>query len=102
MIGGNPRHTDEQNTAPALHPPAPISEKSLRINGEPVGTEPLATISEVAEYLSLTVRAMRGLIERGRIPHYKIGRKLRFRMSEVDAWIAASGQGQRKRAKRPE
>ncbi len=75
----------------------PLSERSIRINGEPVGTEPLADISEVAEYLGASVGYVRYLVMKKRIPFYKIERFVRFRMSEIDAWLSEKGSGQRKR-----
>ena len=34
---------------------------------------------------------IRGWIKKGTIPHYKVGRQYKFKLSEVDAWIE-SGQ----------
>lgn len=82
-----------------IHELRPLSERNIRINGEPVGKEALARYEDVAEYLDVHPVYLRKLVAAGRIPHYKIDRRVRFRMSEVDAWLAERGKGQkRKRA----
>ena len=35
------------------------------------------------------------LAESGKIPHFKIGKYLRFRVSEVEAWIESQRRGPR-------
>lgn len=49
--------------------------------------EPLVTASEVAEYLHCSVSTVRRLAAKGKIPHYRLGKIVRFRRSEVDAWL---------------
>ena len=43
------------------------------------------TVEEVAAYLSVKVKMIYALIPQ--IPHYRIGRLLRFKKEEVDAWM---------------
>ncbi len=51
-------------------------------------TEPLLTLSELAARLSVSVQTLYDLRSKGRGPRgFRIGRELRFRRSEVDAWL---------------
>lgn len=47
-------------------------------------------INEVAAWLNTTVRHLRRLVAERRIPHHKVGAKLRFERRELEQWIAAS------------
>jgi len=51
--------------------------------------ETLLSLSDLAERLQVTVQTLYDLRSRGRGPRgFRVGRELRFRLSEVDAWIA--------------
>jgi excisionase family DNA binding protein len=51
-------------------------------------------IQEIAGYLGIKVSTIYALVERRGIPHYRVGRLVRFKKSEVDQWM----EGQRKPA----
>jgi excisionase family DNA binding protein len=51
--------------------------------------EPVLTLSELAARLSVSVQTLYDLRSKGRGPRgFRIGCELRFRQSEVDAWLA--------------
>ncbi|WP_124342689.1 helix-turn-helix transcriptional regulator [Cellulomonas algicola] len=51
--------------------------------------EPTLTINELADLLSVRPQALYDLRSQGRGPRgFRVGRQLRFRRSEVEAWIA--------------
>jgi excisionase family DNA binding protein len=51
--------------------------------------EPVLTLSELAAHLSVTVQTRYDLRSKGRGPRgFRVGSQLRFRQSEVDAWLA--------------
>ena len=51
--------------------------------------EPVLTLSELAAHLSVSVQTLYDLRSKGRGPRgFRVGRELRFRQSEVDAWLA--------------
>ncbi len=56
--------------------------------------EPLVTANEVAEYLQCSASTIRRLAARGKIPHYRLGKIVRFRRSEVDAWLVLYRHGE--------
>jgi len=44
-------------------------------------------IQEIASYLGIKVSTIYALVERRGIPHYKVGRLVRFKKTEVDEWM---------------
>ena len=52
--------------------------------------EPVLTLSELAAHLTVSVQTLYDLRSKGRGPRgFRVGRELRFRRSEVDAWLSA-------------
>ncbi len=56
-------------------------------------SDPLVTAAEVAELLGFTPGTVLDWFEAGRLPGFKIGRAVRFRESEVLAWLEARRVG---------
>lgn len=50
-------------------------------------TEPWVSLEEVAKYLGVNKDTIRNWIKKTDIPAHKIGRKWKFKLSEVDEWI---------------
>jgi excisionase family DNA binding protein len=50
-------------------------------------TDSLLTIDELCGLLKLEPQTIYQLTYRGKIPHYKIANRLRFRLSEILEWI---------------
>jgi len=46
------------------------------------------TISEISKYLSIKEKTVYAKVEAREIPHYRIGRLIRFRLDEIDAWLS--------------
>ncbi|HET9501712.1 MAG TPA: helix-turn-helix domain-containing protein [Marmoricola sp.] len=50
---------------------------------------PVLTLSQLATQLGVTAQTLYDLRSQGRGPRgFRVGRELRFRVSEVDAWLA--------------
>lgn len=48
----------------------------------------MLTLSELAALLSVTVQTLYDLHSKGRSPRgFRVGRELRFRVSEVESWL---------------
>jgi excisionase family DNA binding protein len=45
------------------------------------------TIVELSEYLSVKRSTLYAHVESGELPHYRVGRLIRFKRGEVDHWI---------------
>lgn len=52
------------------------------------------SVDKVATYLNLSKQAVYDLAGRGLIPHYHIGRRLRFVLAEVHHWVQSSNRGE--------
>ncbi len=60
--------------------------------------EPALTLSELAARLSVSAQTIYDLRSQGRGPRgFRVGRELRFRVSEIDAWLARMEQADAER-----
>ncbi|MCC7263699.1 MAG: helix-turn-helix domain-containing protein [Candidatus Latescibacteria bacterium] len=55
--------------------------------------ERLMTMQEVAEYLQCSLSTIRRWVVRGKVPHYRMGKLVRFRRAELDRWLEACREG---------
>ena len=55
--------------------------------------ERLLTAREVADLLGMSPATILDWFESGRLPGFKLGRAVRFRASDVDAWLEAQRVG---------
>lgn len=55
--------------------------------------EPLVTVAEIARLLGVPHSFVYERTSRGEIPCYRVGRLLRFKVSEVERWVAEGGSG---------
>jgi excisionase family DNA binding protein len=49
----------------------------------------LLDIAEAAEYLGVTTRFIRTLVQERRVVHYKLGKSVRFTTADLDAFVEA-------------
>ena len=57
-----------------------------------VAEEELLTADEVAALLKVGKKWVYGAVRRGKFPHVKVGRYVRFSKVQVDEWIRAGGE----------
>jgi len=71
-------------------------ETFIQQKGDHTETQPsgFLKIQEIANYLGIKVSTIYALVERRGIPHYRVGRLVRFKKPEVDQWM----EGQREPA----
>lgn len=55
--------------------------------------EKMMIAGEVAAYLRCSPSTVRRMVRRGQIPHYRFGRLVRFRLSEIERWLALNHEG---------
>ena len=53
----------------------------------PALEDQLLTVDELSAYVKLKVGSIHNMVSRREIPFVKAGRLLRFRKSEIDAWL---------------
>lgn len=51
----------------------------------------LVDVIEASEYTRLAKQTLYDYVHKGKIPHLKIGKKLVFRITELDKWINYGG-----------
>jgi excisionase family DNA binding protein len=56
-------------------------------NAEKVETDQLMNTSQVARWLNMSESTIRKWVHYGYIPHVKLGRAVRFKEKDVEAWI---------------
>ena len=69
---------------------APMGRK-LSTSGAETMTEPWASVEDVAKHLGVAKDSIYRWIDHRGLPAQKIGRLWKFKLSEVDAWVRASG-----------
>ena len=66
-----------------------ILEGSTRRSATPVNSSgDLLTVEQAADYLNITEHFVRRLIRERRIPFLKVGRLVRLRRADIDAYLA--------------
>lgn len=50
-------------------------------------TKELLSVGDLSEYLNIKKSTIYRLVENGHLPHYKIGRLVRCKRSDLDAWL---------------
>ncbi len=51
----------------------------------------LMTIEELSQYLKIPKSTIYGLTMRAKVPHFHVGRLLRFKKGDIDTWLENSG-----------
>ena len=51
------------------------------------GVPEFLSIQNLSQYLDIKVKTLYAMAEEGKIPHFKFGRLVRFRKSEIDRWV---------------
>jgi len=64
-----------------------LKSKFNSLQERPAPIDPLLTIDELCDILKVEPATIYQLTYRGKIPHYKITNRLRFRQSEILSWI---------------
>lgn len=69
-----------------------VEEKEYQMsNDKSSEPERWSGLEEIAQHLGVSKDTIRTWIKRDNIPHHKIGRQYKFKISEVDSWVE-SGQ----------
>lgn len=51
----------------------------------------LMNVTQTAEYLGVPVSTIYNLSMKATIPHYHIGKSLRFKKADIDLWLSEGG-----------
>ena len=69
---------------------------------ESMQVEKWGNVEDVADYLRITQDTARTWAREGRIPAYKVGKRYKFKISEVDEWVRNNGSTSEKEAEQDE
>jgi excisionase family DNA binding protein len=61
-----------------------VAMEVYRMTNEP---EKWSSLEEIAEHLGVSKDTIRNWIRKGVIPHKRVGKQFKFRISEVDKWV---------------
>jgi len=64
-----------------------LTNKSYPVYEKETTSDEIFKIEQVAKYLFLSVPTIYGYISKGLIPHYKVGKRLYFKKTEILDWI---------------
>jgi len=67
-----------------------VKETSVTLSKERQGTnmtDRLMTVKDLCEYLKIGENTVRNWIRTSQIPHYKVGRLVRFDLQEIKTWM---------------
>ncbi len=57
-------------------------------------TDRWVNIEDIAEYLSVTEDTVRAWVREGRLPAYKVGRRYKFKLTEIDELVRSGKMGE--------
>lgn len=52
-------------------------------------TERLYSVEEIANHIGVSKDTIRAWVKKETIPYYKVGRQYKFKLSEIDEWVAS-------------
>ena len=52
-------------------------------------TERLYSVEEIANHIGVSKYTIRAWVKKETIPYYKVGRQYKFKLSEIDEWVAS-------------
>jgi excisionase family DNA binding protein len=64
-----------------------VAKATMEVNQMSNEPEKWSSLEEIAEHLGVSKDTIRNWIKKGVIPHRRIGKQYKFRISEVDAWV---------------
>jgi excisionase family DNA binding protein len=64
-----------------------ITGQQLEVKQMSNEPEKWSSLEEIAEHLGVSKDTIRNWIKKGVIPHRRIGKQYKFKISEVDAWV---------------
>jgi len=89
MSGSGNQHKNGNKSFPvpaaAKHPG--LKSKFNSLQERPAAIDPLLTIDDLCDLLKVEPATIYQLTYKGKVPHYKIANRLRFRQSEILSWI---------------
>ncbi len=61
--------------------------REVRVRDTSAAPEPTVSVKAAAAFLGVSRSLVYAWVERKQVPHYRLGRSIRFRLSELDEWL---------------
>ncbi len=70
------------------------------MTAKPLGDvpRPKLTLQDAAEYLQVSERSLAKLVKTNEIPHFRVGRLIRFDVDAIDEWAVSQSSASRSEA----
>ena len=54
--------------------------------------EPWVNLEDIAVHLSVSIDTVRTWVRNGKLPVYRVGKRYKFKISEIDEWVRRGGE----------
>jgi len=54
--------------------------------------EPWVNLEDIATHLSVSIDTVRTWVRNGKIPVYRVAKRYKFKISEIDEWVRRGGE----------
>ena len=61
-------------------------------------TKELCDIKELSSYLRISVSEIRKLVKQNKIPHFRVGNRIKFELNTINLWIEKLEQRESKKS----
>ncbi len=61
-------------------------------------TKELCDIKELSSYLRISVSEIRKLVKQNKIPHFRVGNRIKFELNTINLWIEKLEQKESKKS----
>lgn len=61
-------------------------------------TKELCDIKELSSYLRISISEIRKLVKQNKIPHFRVGNRIKFELNTINLWIEKLDQKESKKS----
>ncbi len=61
-------------------------------------TKEICNIKDVSSYLKISVSEIRKLVRQNKIPHFRVGNRIKFDINSINLWVENMEENQRKKS----
>ena len=61
-------------------------------------TKEICNINDLSSYLKVSVSEIRKLVRQNKIPHFRVGNRIKFDINSINLWVEKMEQNQREKS----
>ncbi len=61
-------------------------------------TKEICNIKDLSSYLKISVSEIRKLVRQNKIPHFRVGNRIKFDINSINLWVENMEENQRKKS----